>query len=555
MNSTPKTSKSKAAADALDRGRDALRKQAWGAAFTQLSAADREAELEPADLGGLARAAYLTGREAYGAEILARAHQGFLSQGDVPGAARCAFWLAFALLNDGDFAQAGGWLARAHRVLADGQHDCVEQGFLLIPAGIRALREGDVAAAYATFVKAGAIGERFADNDLLTLARHGQGRALIRSGEIERGVSLLDEAMVAVTAGEVSPLVAGGVYCSVIEACSEIFDTRRAHEWTSALERWCNSQPEAVPYRGHCLVRRAEILQLQGAWADALEQAQQACTRLSEPTPKPGAGAAYYRMAELHRLRGEFAEAEEKYRQASQREPMPRPGLAQLRLAQGQLDAAQASIRHVADEAKEDGSRSRVLDAYVEIILAVNDIPAARAAAGELSQIAARFHSPLLDAVSACAKGAVLLAEKDSRGALTSLQQALGIWRELAAPYQAAQVQVLIALACREQGNETTAEMELHAARRVFEQLGAAPDLARVDVLLNRAGPKAEGPLTGRELEVLRQVASGLTNREIAAKLSISEKTVARHVSNIFTKLDLSSRAAATAYAYQHRLV
>jgi len=349
--------------------------------------------------------------------------------------------------------------------------------------------------------------------------------------------------------------VAGGVYCSVIEACSEIFDMRRAHEWTSALERWCNSQPEAVPYRGHCLVRRAEILQLQGAWADAMEQAKQACTRLSQPTPKPGAGAAYYRVGELHRLRGEFAEAEDWYRQANQREQMPQPGLAQLRLAQGQLDAAETAIRHVADEVKEEGSRSRVLDAYVEIALAVNNIPAARQAADELSQIAARFNSQLLNAVSARANGAVLLAEKDARGALPTLRQALAVWRELEAPYQAAQVQVLIAIACREQGNEASAEMELHAARNVFEQLGAAPDLVRIDALLNNAGPKVEGPLTGRELEVLRQVASGLTNRDIAVKLNISEKTVARHVSNIFIKLDLSSRAAATAYAYRHRLV
>jgi len=555
MNNTPKTSKSRAVANPLERGREALRKQAWSTAFSDLSAADREGELEPTDLQGLALAAYLNGKEAYGAEILARAHQRFLSEGDAPAAARCAFWLAFALLNDGEFAQAGGWLARAGRLLADGQSDCVEQGLLMIPAGIRALREGDHATAYAAFVEAGAIGERFADNDLMTLARHGQGRALIRRGETARGISLLDEAMIAVTAGEVSPMVAGGVYCSVIEACSEIFDMRRAHEWTSALERWCDAQPETVPFRGHCLVRRAEILQLQGAWADAMEQAKQACVRLSQPTPKPGVGAAYYRVGELHRLRGEFAAAEDWYRQANQREQMPQPGLAQLRLAQGQIDAAETAIRHVADEVREDGSRSRVLDAYVEIAVAVNDIPAARRAADELSQIAARFNSQLLNAVSARANGAVLLAEKDARGALASLRQALAVWRELEAPYQAAQVQVLIALACRVQGNESTAEMELHAARSVFEQLGAAPDLDRVDALLNGVGPKAEGPLTGRELEVLRQVASGLTNREIAAKLSISEKTVARHVSNIFIKLDLSSRAAATAYAYRHRLV
>jgi len=541
---------------AHDRGRESSNEQAWGAIFSQLSAADREASLKPEGLQRLAMAAHLTGREAESADILTRAHQGYLAQGDTKEAVRCAFWLGFELLNNGELAQAGGWFARARRLLDDGELDCVEQGYMLLPAAIRSVHEGDAAAAYAMFVQAASIGERFRDMDLVTSARMGQGRALIRQGEVARGVSLLDEAMIAVTAGEISPVMVGGVYCSVLEACSEILDLRRAQEWTSALERWYASQPDVVPYRGQCMVRRAEILQLHGDWLDALEQAQQACERLSQPTPKAAVGSAFYRSAELHRLRGEFVEAEEAHRQANQWERTPQPGYAQLRLAQGQIDAANTAIRHVAEAVRESGQRARVLDAYVEIVLAANDVPAARGAADELAEISVRLNAPMVDAIWARAEGAVLLAEKNARGALAALRRAVTVWSDLAAPYETARVRVLLALACRELGDQDTADREFAAAREVFEQLGAAPDVAQVDKLSRKktiAG--LGGPLTGREVEILRLVASGMTNRAIAGKLRISEKTVARHLSNIFTKLDLPSRAAATAYAYQHKLV
>lgn len=540
-------------AQALIQGRELLRKQAWSAAFSWLSAADHEAPLEPADLEELSKVARLIGRETEGAELLGRAHQEFLSRGQVKDAARCAFWLGFMSLLNGELAQASGWLSRVDRLLAD-QPDCVEKGYLLLPTGYRAAHGGDPATAYATFSRAAEIGNRFGDKDLVTLTLQGQGRALIRQGEIARGVTLLDEAMVAVTAGEVSPLVAGGVYCSVIEGCGEIFDLRRAQEWTSALEQWCASQPDIVPYRGHCLVRRAEILQLHGAWPDALEEARQASEWLSKPTPKPEVGAAFYCTAELHRLRGEFAEAEEAYRKAAQWD-RTQPGLAQLRLAQGKVDAANAAIRRIAEEAPGPGVRARVLDAYVEIVLAASDVPAARAAANELSEIAGSYDAPFLSALSSRATGAVLLAEHDARGALVFLRQSWTTWCDLEAPCEASRTRLLTALACRKLGDEDAAVLELTAAREVFQKLGAVPDLARTDALLLNQVPTAAGPLTSREVEVLRLVASGLTNRGIGTQLHISEKTVARHLSNIFVKLDLTSRAAATAYAYQHDLV
>jgi DNA-binding CsgD family transcriptional regulator len=537
----------------LDQGRQSLRTRAWSAAFSQLSAADRESPLGPEDLGELAKIGYLIGKQSEGADFLSRAHQGFLARGDAQRAARCAFWLGFTLLINGEQAQAGGWLSRAARLL-EGQSDCVEQGYLLLPEGYQSVHGGDPAGARVAFVQAAAIGERFGDKDLTTLALQGQGRALIRQGEIARGITLLDEAMVAVTANEVSPLVAGGVYCSVIEACGEIFDLRRAQEWTSALAQWCSSQPDVAPYRGHCLVRRAEILQLHGAWADALGEAQRACECLSQPAPKPAVGAAFYRLAELHRLRGEFDEAEEAYRQASRWQQTQQPGWAQLRLAQGNIEAASAAIRRVAEEVREPGSRARILDVYVEIVLAANDVGSARAAADELAEIAEQRSVPFLRALSLRATGAVRLAEGDAQSALSVLRQSWMIWCDLEAPYEAARVRMLIALACREMGDNDAAELELSAARETFKQLHAVPALARLDALSPKKAESTNGLLTARELEVLKLVASGKTNRGIAGKLGISEKTVARHLSNIFNKLDLSSRAAATGYAFRNHL-
>jgi DNA-binding CsgD family transcriptional regulator len=545
--------KSSTRVQALDRGRKSLQKHEWRAAFDHLSAADRESPLDPVDLVELSKAAHLIGRQVASQDILARAHQGFLSSGETHWAARSAFWLGFISLVSGEPAQASGWLSRAGRLLAN-QPDCVEKGYLLLPVGYRAVHGGDAKGAHRAFVEAAEFGQRFGDSDLLTMARQGQGRALIRKGETARGVALLDEAMVAVRAGEVSPIVAGSVYCSLIDACSEIFDLRRAQEWTSALEQWCTSQPDLVPYRGHCLIRRAELMQLHGSWQDAVAESQHACEQFSQPTPRPEAGAAFYRLAEIYRLRGQFVEAEEAYRQASRLQRTPQPGLAQLRFDQGQIDAANMAIRRVLEELEGPATRAGALDAYVEIVLAAHDVLAARAAATELSEIARHFDAPLLYAMSDRTLGAVFLAEGDAKAALAVLRQSWTAWCELEAPYEAARVRVLTALAYRELGDHDASDLELDSACQTFQRLGAAPALACVEVLVRKKSPGARS-LTEREVQVLKLVASGRTNRAIAGKLGISEKTVARHLSNIFNKLDLSSRAAATAYAYQKQLV
>jgi DNA-binding CsgD family transcriptional regulator len=542
-------------ASALDRGRTSFERHAWSDAYAELSAANQEAPLEPDDLERLATAAYVVGREEESADLWARVHHELLTRGHTERAARCAFWLAFGLLNRGEHARGSGWIARARRLLDNGQRDCVEQGYLLLPVAIQTITQGDSAGAYTIFSQAAELGDRFGDPDLVALARHGCGRALIRLGNTAEGVALLDEVMVAVTAGELSPLVAGDVYCSVIEACKEIFDLRRAQEWTAALARWCESQPDLVLYRGQCLVYRAELMQLHGAWREAMDEARRAGEQLARPPGQPAVGAALYEQAELHRLRGHVTRAEEAYRQASEAGRRPEPGLALLRLAQGRVGVAAAAIRRVLDEAHDRVPRAKLLGAYVEIMLAAGDVTAARAGADELSEIAAGVDAPLLHALSTHATGAVLLADGQPHSALAALRRAWTAWHEIEAPYEAARARVLIARSCRALGDEDTATMELDAARWVFQQLGAAPDLAGVAALSRRASARAAGGLTAREVQVLRLVAAGKTNRAIAAQLFISEKTVARHVSNIFVKLGLSSRSAATAYAYEHELI
>lgn len=543
------------ATETVTRGRESYARRAWRDAYEELSAADECTPLDADDLERLALAAYLIREDDAVEAGFARAHQAFLRRNEIGRAVRCGFWLGLFLVQRGRHAEGSGWFGRAKRLLDEHAMDAVERGYLLLPAAKRTMDSGDPVTACQMFDQAVAIADRFGDPDLIAWSRMGRGRALIACGDVSQGVAMLDEAMLAVTTGDMSPFAAGIVYCALIIACRDIFDWRRAQEWTAVLSRWCATQPDLKPYRGQCLVHRSEIMQMHGQWPDALAEARQACAHLGDPPGDPVLGMAHYQLGELLRLRGEFSRAEKHFRKAGDFGHPVQPGLALLRLAQGRVDEAEAAMRRVMSETEDDRvARCRVLAAFVEIMLAGGDVDAARTAADELAEFASGFDAPYLRAVDASARGAIMLADGDNRAACVALRRAWTIWQEFDAPYEAAQVRLLMAKACQRLDDHDTANMELDAARRVFEQLGAAPALAKVAGLSGRPRPSMPGGLTRREVEVLRLVATGVGNREVADRLTISERTVARHLSNIFSKLDITSRAAATAFAYQNDL-
>jgi DNA-binding CsgD family transcriptional regulator len=541
--------------DHLERGRKHYGLRAWADAYKELSLADQETPLGARDLEQLAMAAYLIGRDDEYLGTLERAHNAHLNAGQCARAVRCAFWLGFRTLMRSEMGRATGWFARAQRLLERDACDGAECGYLLLPVVEQRIESGELEAAFTAAADAAAIGERCGDADLIACARHQEGRIRLQQGQVDAGLALLDETMLAVTAGELSPMVTGLMYCSVIQACGQVYAFDRTREWTAALAQWCQGQPDMVAFAGVCQVHRAEIMQLHGAWPDAIAEARRACAR-SQGVDRRATAAAFYQQAEVHRLKGEFAAAEDAYRGASQLGLEPQPGLALLRLAQGRSDAAVTAIRRIASTTGDRLKRMSLLPAFVEIMLDAGELEDARNACGELEDIARDFDTGVPGAIAAHACGAVDLAEGNAEPALGSLRRAFEVWQRIEAPYAAARVRVLIGLACRALGDEDGAGLEIDAARSVFERLGAVPDLARIESLMKGGVPSDHGHgLTPRELEVLRLVAAGETNKAIAGKLSLSEKTVGRHVSNILAKLDVPSRTAATAFAYRSKLI
>jgi DNA-binding CsgD family transcriptional regulator/tetratricopeptide (TPR) repeat protein len=538
----------------LDLARELYRQRAWSEAYQALSLADRNNPLDVEDLERLAMTTYLVGRDEEYLATLERAHHAHLNAGQCAPAVRCAFWLGFRLLMRNETGRASGWLSRAERLLAQEACECAERGYLLLPVVEQRLAAGNFATAFGMATEAAAIGERCGDADLVASARHQQGRIRLQQGQVAEGLALLDEVMIAVAAGQLSHMVTGLMYCSVIAACQQVYAIDRSREWTAALAQWCDGQPDMVAFSGVCRVHRAEIMQLQGAWPDAIEEARRACAR-SQRINQPAAAAAFYQEAEVHRLKGDFDASENAYKSASELGLEPQPGLALLRLAQGRADAAVAAIRRAAGVTSGPLKRMSLLPACVEIMLATDHIEDARSACAELQEIAGRFDTGVPGAIAAHCRGAVRLAEGDAQAALGPLRQAFELWQRIQAPHAAARVRVLIGLACRALGDEDGAALEIEAARSAFARLGAAPDLAGIAALEAATVPGRTHGLTPRELQILRLIATGESNKSIAGKLSLSEKTIERHVSNILNRLDVATRTAATTFAHQHKLL
>ena len=440
-------------------------------------------------------------------------------------------------------ATGAGWLARAARAVEEDGTDSVPAGFLRIGKAFEAMGAGDIDRAVSLTQEAVVVGRRLGSVDLVGLALHQEGLLLLDGGRTPEGLARLDEAMVEVSTGRLSPMVTGIVYCGAISGCWTVYELGRAEQWTAGMTRWCEAQPELGNFTGECKVRRAELKQLQGAWRDA--RADLALVSPEDVDPWAAGWASYVR-GNIDRLQGRFAAAEEEFTDAGRLGCDPQPGLALLRLGRGSVQAAAAMVRRCLAESQEDAKRVEVLVAAVEILLAAGDQEHAASAADELGRLAEAHRTPVVDAFAAQTRAMVDLDEGRPDAAVTAARKALRPWLAMRAPYEEARTRVLIANACRALGDDESADREADAARVLFRKLGAVPDIAR--------GQEREEVLSPREVEVLRLVATGATNRAIAAELVLSERTVDRHVSNILAKLGVSSRASATAYAVERKL-
>ena len=522
----------------------------WEDAFAHFVAADAEHPLASADLELLSRAAELTRHDAVAAQALERAYAACLAEHAELRAARVAFWHGYRLASLGESGRAEAWLGRSEQ-LVNLHGECAERGYLFLPRIHHLIHHKRYEEAHAAALAAMAIGDRFADADLSALARQLGGRALVEAGHVTEGMRLLGEAMLIATTSSVTELSKGLVYCAVIASCQRVFAVDRAREWTAVLEGWCRMQEQLGMFSGTCRVHRAELMKFGGLWADALEEARQVTSGLT--ADDDGRASAFYEQAEIYRLRGDHQAAERAYERASALGGEPQPGLALLRLDQGRLDIASGAISRAVVTSRTDLGRARFLPAQVEIMLAAGKSSDAHDAARELAAIAARYDTPVLQAMSAQARGLTLLDAGNPEEALPALRLALHLWLSLSAPYVAARVRVGLAAACGALGDTEGARLELAAARETFAALVATPDLERLAPEHQVAA--GAGLLSGQELRVLRLAANGETNKQIATRLQLSVRTVDRHVSNILAKLAVPSRAAATAYAYENGLI
>ncbi|MFE3444183.1 LuxR C-terminal-related transcriptional regulator [Nocardia sp. NPDC059180] len=536
--------------ESLRRAREAYERREWVAAFEVLSESDAD-DLRGDDFARLAIAAYLTGRTNDSVQAMQRAYQLHLDDGNPLAAAHSACSLANILLTTGESAVAGGWVGRARRLLDEVPGDVVERGYVLVSMMLGHIFAGEFPPAFECADGVTGYGGRFGDPDLTAMGLSAQGRLALYTGRVREGLALMDEAMACIVAGGVSTIFAGHIYCTMIEGCQEVADFARAEQWTVALTSWCADQSGLVPFTGQCAVHRGQLMRLHGAYEAALEEFGLAVSRYLAAETTAAAGLALAERGDVLRIRGDFAEADEAYSRAIAYGYEPQPGLALLWSARGRSAAALSAIRRLVGEVADPVHRSRMLPAAIEVLLGAGETDEAATLSAALTEIAAGFGCAPLRAMAARAAGCVAIERAEYAEAVPELRRAVRIWSELGAPYETARCRVDIGRALWALGDEDSARAEFDAARRVFAELGAAPAERAVSALLT---PGAPGGLSARELEVLRLVAAGRSNPEIAHALVLSEKTVARHLSNIFAKLDVTSRTAAAAFAYEHGL-
>jgi DNA-binding CsgD family transcriptional regulator len=539
-------------AEVLRIAREAHRRRDWLGAYERFTTIRAVTGLSADDLQALSDAAWWLGRIDESVEAGDAAYGALLDAGRPQAAAMIALEVAVSLFLRGDDALGSGWLGRAQRLL-EPLPEAPQHGYLRFIVDVEGALDGDDLDAVADAARdVQAIGRRHRDPNLQAAGVVGEGRALVRLGAAQRGLRLLDEAMVAVVSDDLAPEWAGNVYCHLMAACHELADVQRAREWTEATSRWLAQLPAAVLFTGICRVHRSQVYQTAGEWKRAEDEATRVCEDLAG-IGVASVAEAHYQVGELRRLRGELRAAEEAYGRARELGRDPQPGMALLCLADGEVDAARASVRAALHAVAADRlARARLCAAQVEIGLAADDLDAARQGCAELVEAAAAYGTSGLEAAALHARGAVVLAEGRAHEALPALRAACRRWNAVGAPYEVARACTLLGRAYEALGDRDAANAELSSARESFQRLGATVDACQVAALLGDQ-PSPAG-LTAREIEVLALVSEGRTNREVAAELVLSEKTIARHLSNIFTKLGVSTRTEAAAFAFEHRL-
>ncbi len=534
----------------IDRAREALAGGAWAEAYEGFAAADRSL-LSANDLEGLADAAWWISRFDDSLDARQKAYAAYAASGDEVAAGAVAARLSIEHFVRDEPSVGAGFLMRAQRHLKD-RPACVEQGFLVMVEANIARFAGELDHALGSARDATRIGQTFGDGDLVAMAIHTEGLVRVDAGEVHEGMALMDEAMTAVLVGDLSPYFTGLIFCNLIQACLELNDVRRAGEWSDAARVWCDALQPGSPFPGMCRVNRAEVARLRGAWPEAEAEAVLASEELVNTEPGLAA-SAFIQVGEIRRRTGDVDGAEAAFARAQGFGADPQPGLALLQLQQGKIEAARSGLRLALANEQQRPRRARLLSANVEVLIAAGALDEARTAVDELEARAREAGTPAFEAAAATAAGALHLAEGDTPAASEVLRRASAAWHELKLPYEAAKARVLYAEAIRAGGDAEGAELELRAALAAFERLGAAPDAAATALLLGEPEALPAG-LTAREAEVLHLLAAGKTNRDIAVELVISEHTVARHLQNIYAKVGVSTRSAATAFAFGHGL-
>ena len=542
-------------ADHLARARALHAASAWRPACDEFRAAGGLAALEVDDVERFAECAQIAGLRDEAIAALERSFEIRAASGQVRAALASAFWLWQAYHLNGELAQANGWMARARDLGPDDAGG--EPVWLLITRAYGRIAAGAYDEAGELLARARERAARVHDADQLAYSRLLTGRALVKSGRLADGLDWLDDAMLHVLGGETTPRVTSMLFCAAIGTCQmEVHDVSRVREWSTALGAWLDTVPPfGGPFYGNCLTYRAVHLRLAGHWAAAVAALEEACLSLSEGSGARLVGHARYELGETHRLLGDYPEAEAAFRAAAFSGGPTQPGLALLRLSRGDVSAASAGMRRARGESAEPSARVELLPAAVTVLLAAGAVEEAEAAATELGSLAERFASDSVRAAHARALGEVALAAREWEKALPGLRQAADLWRAVDVPYETARCSVLLATASRGVGDEEAAGLELESAREAFARLGAVPDLLEVQRMLSHPRHPSEHGLSPREVEVLGLIARGLTNRAIAGELFLSERTVHRHVSNIFGKLGVSSRTQAATRAIDRGIV